>query len=136
MFSIVIPIFNEENNITNTLNNIKEYFSKLDQNYGFTALPKGERFYNRNRLKRIAYVFINEKRYAEAEAIINYWLSFYPQSANAFDTLADLYRAQENVNTELKYRIKALKLAQDNQDFRLPLFKAALMQTQEKIRDR
>lgn len=119
-----------------TFNNIKEYFSKLDQNYGFTALPKGERFYNRNRLKRIAYVFINEKRYAEAEAIINYWLSFYPQSANAFDTLADLYRAQENVNTELKYRIKALKLAQDNQDFRLPLFEAALKQTQGKIRDR
>lgn len=109
-----------------TLNNIKTYFAELNQKYGFSVLPKGERYYNRNRLKRIAYVFIHEKRYSEAEAIINYWLSFYPRSANAYDTLADLFQAQGKTDIELEYRTKALKLAKENHDVRVPLFEESL----------
>lgn len=109
-----------------TLKNVQAYFGKLNQKYGFTVLPKGERFYNRNRLKRIAYVFIAEKRYREAEAIIKYWLSFYPQSANAYDTLADLFKAQGKLELELAYRTKAVELAMNNRDQRLSLFKNAL----------
>lgn len=117
-----------------TLINIKEYFNKLELKYGFTALPKGERYYNRNRLKRIAYVLINEKRYDEAEAIINYWLTYYPKAANAYDTLADLFKAQEKVNIELKHRMKALKLAQENQDSRLPIFEKSLKNLKKQMK--
>lgn len=111
-----------------TLSNIKTHFSKLNEQYGFIALPKGERFYNRNRLKRIVYVMIGEKRYAEAEDIMKYWLSFYPQSANAYDTFADLYRAQGRKNLELQYRVKALEFSKKNKDQRTPLFESALNQ--------
>lgn len=116
-----------------TLTNIKTYFNQLEQKYGFRALPKGERYYNRNRLKRIAYVFINEKRYDEAEAIVKHWLSFYPQSANAYDTLADVFKAKGQVNIELKHRIKALELAQDNQDIRTSTFEIALKELKENM---
>lgn len=77
-----------------TLNNIRSHFQELSEIYGFPALPKGERYYNRNRLKRIAYVFMNQGKYQEAEDIVLYWLSFYPNSANAHDTLADVYEAK------------------------------------------
>lgn len=116
-----------------TLANIKTYYATLSNKYGFTTLPKGERFYNRNRLKRIVYVLINEQRYTEAEAVLNYWLSLYPLSANAYDTFADLYRAQGNKGLELQYRAKTLKVAQKNQDFREPLFEIALRELQEQI---
>jgi len=69
---------------------------------------------------------INEKRYSEAEDIIHYWLSYYPFSANAHDTFADLYKAKGNRQLELNYRIKALKLAEENKDHRITLFKDAL----------
>lgn len=114
----------EEANLT--LKNIKAHFTKLSEQYGFMALPKGERFYNRNRLKRIVYILIKEKRYSEAEAIMDYWLSIYPHSANAYDTFADLFLAKGNKDIELKHRIKALELAQKNNDYRVELFKAAL----------
>ncbi|MCC2606972.1 alpha/beta hydrolase-fold protein [Planctobacterium marinum] len=115
-----------------TLANIKTYYATLSDKYGFTALPKGERFYNRNRLKRIVYVLINEQRYTEAEAVLNYWLSLYPQSANAYDTYADLYRAQDNAGAELEYRAKAVKVAQKNQDLRVALFESSLRELQER----
>jgi len=109
-----------------TLSNIKAHFSALSEQYGFMALPKGERFYNRNRLKRIVYVLINEERYTEAEAIVQYWLSLYPHSANAYDTFADLHLARGEKDMALKQRKKALELARRNNDHRVMIFEEAL----------
>ncbi|TDF42281.1 hypothetical protein EYS14_05485 [Alteromonadaceae bacterium M269] len=109
-----------------TLTNIKNYFDELSAKYGFPALPKGERYYNRNRLKRIAYVFIQERRYDEAEAIITYWQSFYPKSANAQDTMADLYAAKGELAKATAYREKAVEFAKANADKREGIFEEAL----------
>ncbi|WP_394224369.1 alpha/beta hydrolase-fold protein [Alteromonas gracilis] len=109
-----------------TLNNIRAHFSELSDEYSFMALPKGERYYNRNRLKRIVYILIQQKRYSEAESILNYWLSIYPYSSNVHDTFADLYHVQGNTNLELKHRINALDLAKKHNDYRATLFEEAL----------
>lgn len=109
-----------------TLANVKSYFQKLSENYGFPVLPKGERFYNRNRLKRLGYVMLQQKRISEAVDIFQYWVQLYPGSANAYDSLADALDASGNSSAALEARAKAVSLAAKNQDYRRALFETKL----------
>ena len=101
-----------------TLQNIKHYYDALSQEYGFQAFPKGERYYNRNRLKRIGYVLLQQGRTEEAIAIFKYWQSLYPKAANAYDSLADAYEKQGNKSKASEMRKKASTLARQNKDYR------------------
>ncbi len=105
-----------------TLTNIKLYFAKLSQEYGFEAIPRGERYYNRNRLKRIGYVLLQQGRLDESIGIFEYWASLYPNAANAYDSLADAYAAKGKTKMELQLRRKAYKLAKQNGDARAASF--------------
>lgn len=105
-----------------TLGNIKNYFSQLSLEYGFEAFPKGERFYNRQRLKRLGYVMLQNNRTQEAIDIFDYWRSLYPNSANAHDSLADAYLQHGNDQKAKELRTKAYTLAIKNKDFRQAIF--------------
>jgi len=109
-----------------TLKNVKNHFDALSKEYGFTALPKGERFYNRNRLKRLGYQLLAQERFSEAIAMFKYWKELYPSSANAYDSLADAYEANEQFDIALKARKKAVQLAKKNKDIRLSVFESTL----------
>lgn len=109
-----------------TLANVKEYFANLSAFYGFTALPKGERFYNRNRLKRLGYVMLEQKRFAEAIEVFRYWIDLYPYSANAYDSLADAFAATGDKKAAIEAGLKAVSLATDSNDSRLSLFQSKL----------
>ncbi|WP_394223868.1 alpha/beta hydrolase-fold protein [Alteromonas gracilis] len=55
-----------------TIQNIKGYYLELSERYGFGAVPKGERYYNRNRLMRMGYVLLKQERNAEAIEMFEY----------------------------------------------------------------
>lgn len=105
-----------------TLANLKAFFAELSASYGFTVLPKGERFYNRNRLKRLGYYLLQNSRAEEAVAIFKYWIDLYPNAANAYDSLADAYRVMGQQEEAVRAREKAIQLANENEDFRVPIF--------------
>jgi predicted alpha/beta superfamily hydrolase len=105
-----------------TLRNIKSYYKSMSEKYGFEAMPKGERYYNRNRLKRIGYVMLEQSRTEEAIEIFEYWCSLYPHSSNAFDSLADALTRKGDLNKASQMRQKAKALAVQNEDYRLELF--------------
>ncbi|BDX04877.1 alpha/beta hydrolase-fold protein [Planctobacterium marinum] len=105
-----------------TIQNIKNYYRDLSEKVGFEAVPKGERYYNRNRLKRIGYVLLQQERTAEAIEIFEYWRSLYPNSANAYDSLADAWAQSGNTQKEAQLRKRAKELAQQNGDFRHAIF--------------
>lgn len=109
-----------------TLQNVRAYFDALSQRYGFAVLPKGERFYNRNRLKRIGYYFLQEGRNEEAIEAFAYWLQFYPHSPNAHDSMADALEKAGRAGEAKAYREKAVALARQYHDGRLALFEQKL----------
>jgi tetratricopeptide (TPR) repeat protein len=94
----------------------------MSEKYGFEAIPKGERYYNRNRLKRIGYVMLEQKRTEEAIEIFEYWCSLYPYSSNAFDSLADALTRKGDSKKASQMRQKAKALAVQNEDYRLEMF--------------
>lgn len=105
-----------------TLRNIKEHYARLSEAYGFEAFPKGERYYNRNRLKRIGYLLLAQERTDEAIRIFDYWLSLYPRAANAYDSLADAYGKKGDAARETALRERARAVARENADFRQALY--------------
>jgi len=109
-----------------TLRNLQSYYEALGAEYGFVALPKGERFFNRNRLKRLGYYLLEKKRTQEAVDVFNYWVKLYPKSANAHDSLADALDAVGQTQEEKSARIRAVSLAREHSDARLVLFKKNL----------
>jgi len=118
-----------------TLKAVKLHFDALSKEYGFTVLPKGERFYNRTRLKRLGYQLLEEGRSSEAIDMFKYWQVFYPYAANSHDSLADAYEANNQFDMALKSRIKAVQLAKRNKDARLVFFESALQTLKEKMKD-
>ncbi|WP_199608749.1 alpha/beta hydrolase-fold protein [Flocculibacter collagenilyticus] len=105
-----------------TLKNLKTYYSNLSNEYGFEAFPKGERYYNRNRIKRIGYMLLAKGRIDEAVTLFQYWVSLYPNAANAYDSLADAYQKLGDGAKEEFARNKAKEIAKSNKDFRANLF--------------
>jgi len=118
---------------TQTLKAVKLHFDTLSKEYGFTVLPKGERFYDRTRLKRLGYQLLEEGRISEAIAMFKYWQKFYPYAANSHDSLADAYEANNQLDMALESRIKAVKLAKRNKDARLAFFESALQTLKDRI---
>lgn len=98
--------------------NVKRHFDTLQEKYGFTVLPLGERYFNRSRLKRLVNVLRMQNRLDEAEQLAKYWLRFYPKSASANHTLADVLAAKNNPEQALMYQKKAQDLAAKNSDYR------------------
>lgn len=109
-----------------TLRNLQVYYEGLGSEYGFVALPKGERFFNRNRMKRLGYYLLQKKRADEAMDIFNYWVKLYPNSANAHDSLADALRAMGQTQEEKIVRMRAVSLAREHNDARLAIFEKKL----------
>lgn len=109
-----------------TLQNVQSYYETLGAEYGFAVLPKGERFFNRNRLKRLGYFLLQNKRTDEALDIFNYWVKLYPNSANAHDSLADALKGAGRTSEEKTMRIQAVSLAREHQDARLAIFEEKL----------
>jgi len=109
-----------------TLQNVQAYFEALGAEYGFVALPKGERFFNRNRLKRLGYHLLEKKRIDEATNIFRYWVEIFPNSANAYDSLADALSATGQTQEAKRARIMAVGLARENGDARVAIFEAKL----------
>ena len=116
-----------------TLKSVKLHFDALSKEYGFTVLPKGERFYNRTRLKRLGYQLLEDGRSAEAIAMFTYWQEFYPYAANSHDSLADAYEANNQLEMALKSRIKAVQIAKRNKDARLAIFEFALQDLKRRM---
>ena len=111
-----------------SLEALKTYFANLSGEYGFTALPKGERFYNRSRIKRLGYYMLQNDRAQEAADVFKYWITLYPNSANAYDSLADVQDKLGLMKDALASRQKAVELAKRNNDFRLSHFEEKLLQ--------
>lgn len=102
----------------------KAYFDGLTRRYGFQALPKGDRFYNRNRLSYLGHYLLNEGRTEDALDVFRYWRSQYPGSANACDSMAAALEAAGQKEAAHEMRQKAIELARQNGDFRLDIFEA------------
>jgi len=66
------------------------------------------------RLNRLGYKFLNEKKFEEAKAIFNINISLYPHKSNVYDSMADAYAREDDVENAMKFYNLALKINPEN----------------------
>lgn len=98
------------------LENIDRYYRQLSQEYGFTILPRAERWNNVNSLAFMIRHLIREDRAKEAITIAQRRIEYRPQVAGSYAGLADAYEADGRLAAAVKAQKKAVKLAKASDD--------------------
>jgi tetratricopeptide (TPR) repeat protein len=90
------------------------HYRTVSEQMGYTVKP-GE-----NQVNSLGYQMLNAKQYKKAETLFELNISNYPESANCYDSLGDLYLATGD-------KIKAIK------SFKKALSLQAIPETKEKL---
>lgn len=94
----------------NELYNIVKYREKkLNDHFGYKEPPYPEELLNMS-----GYMNMEMNQIEKAKMYFEFAIEYYPQSANAYDSLADFYEAQGNVEAALQYVQKAAELSDDD----------------------
>ena len=108
--------------------------AELDARYG----PMSERFGFRcrpseQRLNGMAYSLLNRKRITEAVGLFEYAVRNFPDSPNAYDSLAEAYEAAGQWDLAVVACRTACRLAEEQRDERLATFRKHLESVTKKI---
>lgn len=95
----------------NALANIDAYYDSLSAAYGFTILPKANRWNNVNCLRYIGSRFLIEDRPKQALEVLKRWVDYRPHAPEAMMQLAKGYQANERINQAIATQEKAIELA-------------------------
>ena len=95
------------------LENIDRYYERLSERYGFTILPRADRWNNVNSLRFMTRHLIGEGRAAEALAVARRRLEFQPTVAGTHTGLADALEANGLLADAVKAQAEALRLARE-----------------------
>jgi len=110
-----------------SLANLKQYYAKLNATYGFDVLPKLRKWWaTGDDLLALA------SRTKDRVATLEYALTLYNNSADAHALLADVLEKNNQLNSALPLREKAVELAKVNQNLRLPVYNNKLEQLKSK----
>jgi len=83
---------------------IQAHFDTVSTHMGYSVLPPEEM------INQLAYQAISIKKYPEAETLAKLNTVNYPESANAYDTLGDVYKAEGNKPKAIECYKKALSI--------------------------
>ncbi|MCB0630540.1 MAG: alpha/beta hydrolase-fold protein [Saprospiraceae bacterium] len=104
------------------MDNIDEYYHQLSADYGFTILPRADRWNSVNRLNWIGPWLIREGKISEGIEVIERWVTYRPGSVPALDQLSRAYEANYQLDRALMTLEKVVQLAEssgtDNADLR------------------
>jgi predicted alpha/beta superfamily hydrolase len=106
--------------------NIDAFYQNLSQQYGFTILPRGDRWNSVNCLSFVSIKLQRDGRIKESIAAAKRWIQYWPNSAEAYAQLAKSLEADKNLPKALAASEKALSLAKLNNDRYLEDYQQAL----------
>ncbi len=87
---------------------IKEREKKLREHFGYTEPPYPEELLNMS-----GYMNMDMQRPEIAKMYFEFAIDYYPKSANAYDSMADYYEAQNDIANAIKFVQKAAELSDD-----------------------
>ena len=99
---------------------LERHYAPLTERFGFACLPAEAR------VTGIAYAQLREKKTAEATALFEYVVRTFPDSPNAYDSVADAYEAAGRLDLALENCRTACRLGEEQSDRKLPIFRKHL----------
>lgn len=85
---------------------IKHREKKLHDHFGYVEPPYPEELLNMS-----GYMNMDMQQAEKAKMYFELTIEYYPQSANAYDSMADYYEAKDDYSNALKYVTKAFELS-------------------------
>lgn len=85
---------------------IKYREKKLRDHFGYKEPPYPEELLNMS-----AYMNMDMQKNEKAKMYFELAIEYYPESANAYDSMADFYEAQGDINNAIKFAQKAVELS-------------------------
>ena len=85
---------------------VKYRANKLQSHFGYKVPPYPEDLFN-----ILGYMSMDMDQAEKAKMFFEFAIEYYPQSANAFDSMADYYITLEDHSNALKFATKAYELS-------------------------
>ncbi len=117
----------------NTLDNIDVYYKSLSEEYGYTVLPKSDRWNSGSSLRASANRLFRQKRFAESIAVYERLVAHCPKSAEALSCLASAHEANKNYKAALIAQEKAMALAKEYDRNHLEYYKEHMEKIASKV---
>jgi hypothetical protein len=95
----------------NAMDNIEKHYQTLSAEYGFTILPKGDRWNSVNCLRLVSRNLTRDKRLDEAAEVAYRWAELRPFSPQPYERLAQIYIEQYRHKEALNAINQAIGLA-------------------------
>jgi predicted alpha/beta superfamily hydrolase len=95
------------------MKDIDTYYQELSAKYGFTILPRAERWNSVNRLSWIGPYLLRQGRIQEGIEIIERWTAYRPKSPSALEELAKAYETANELEKALSTITMAYDLLKD-----------------------
>ncbi len=128
------PDYNDfENQSGSTLQNIDDYYQNLSAEYGYTILPKAERWNSGNSLQASANRLLRQKRFKESIAVYKRLVKYRPKSPEALSILAYALEANNELNEALKMQQKAMKMAKQYNHNHVKYYEDNIAEIESKI---
>lgn len=115
------------------MTNIDAFYQSLSAKYGFEVLPNADRWNNVNNLRWISGKLIRDKRINEAIFVAQRWSLYQPNSLSALSTWAEALDKLAKYKEAVEKYQQLVQLATEQKSERLPKFKLALENIQNKL---
>ena len=112
---------------------IDNHYEKLSAEYGFTILPKADRWNSANSLKTMGFFALRDGRYSEALDYTNRWIKYRPESVRGYDQLSEVYEAKQHLQQALNAKQKVIELARKQIDPQLKNYQQELVELNNRI---
>ncbi|MFD2185853.1 alpha/beta hydrolase [Aquimarina celericrescens] len=117
----------------NMLTSMDTYYHELSEEYGYTILPKAERWNSGNSLQASANRLLRQKRYEESIQVYRRLVTYRPKSAQAHSMLASALEANNNLEEALVIHKKAIALAKQYDNGHLQYYTEHMKEIASKI---
>jgi predicted alpha/beta superfamily hydrolase len=110
-----------------TPGDLEARYERLTERFGFQCRP------SEGRINGMAYSLLRQKKIAEAAGLFEYVVRTFPDSPNAYDSLADAFEAAGKLDLALRNCQTACRLGREQGDSRLETFKKHLDSVTKKL---
>lgn len=109
---------------------LENRFARLTEEYGFPCRP------DEDRINNMAYALLSQHDTEKAVAMFQYNVKLFPESPNAYDSLADGLEAAGRLDLALENCRTACRLAEKSADSRLATFRQHLDRVTDQLKKR
>lgn len=109
------------------IDSIKAHYERVTERFGFEIKPP------ENILNVMGYRALNDNKYEEAIRIFKYNVSLYPESANVYDSLGDVYFRNKQYDLAAQNYARAVEKAAKSDDSNFHIYKTNLERAKSKL---